>query len=422
MNKDRIQRVVDGLLMVYAFALPVTIVLSQTPAYLAAVLALAYAGRVRAPIRQAAPFLAGALLFALCAVGSVFWSIRPELTLAKSDRLLLLGLLVAVPWLGQVPGCDPHALARKLVLCFLAGATVQALMDVVSIPWSFAQASAAHDAMVQAGQLSKRALRPTLFDMGNMRDPQFYMVSLSLLIGWALYRRGPALPGWWWVATVLNTAAFVLQFKRGAWLAFLASTVIMALVAGKRKVLGVLVVLVALTLALPAVRERLMLLKDELRLRTGGRYALWTVIAPRMYEDYPTGIGWKAARHEDFTCYQVKIQPKLNHLHNNVLQMRLELGWPGLAVWSAWMLAFLGLMGGNFRRLRSDRLWAGLAYGMLGGYLALHLNGMVEYNFGDSEIYMLFIMLMALALLMRAAHPGERPAPGAATSSPLPPS
>lgn len=418
MNRARITEVMDYLLMAFAFFLPISIALTQAPAYLVSILALIVGARAVIHWKPLRPVLWMALGFALFAIASTMWSIRPGLTLSKLDRFLLLALLVAIPWCGGQASCGNEKWAARILICFLAGVTVQALMDLIQLPWHFLQATSAHDALVQAGELSRRARRPTLFDMGNMRDPQFYMVSLSLLTGWVLYRRARTVSAWWWVAMVLNAAAFILHFKRGAWLAFIASTVVMALLAGRRRVLVTLFLLVALALALPPVRDRLTLLKDELRLKTGGRYALWTEVAPNLFEAHPHGLGWKAARHEDFTQYKVKIQPKLNHLHDNILQIRLELGWPGVVIWGGWMLSALVLMVLNFRRGRGVGDGAGLAYGILGGFLALQLNGLVEYNFGDSEIYMLLIFLMAMALQMRMAD--EVPGPGSGSASPTP--
>ncbi len=266
------------------------------------------------------------------------------------------------------------------------------------MPWSYHQARNAHAALVEAGTITKALRPPTLFDMGNMRDPQMYMVSLSLLVGWLLYRKPGRRLGWWWLAAVLNTAAFVLHFKRGAWLAFLVSAGLLALAARRRRVMVMLLVAVACAFALPQVRQRMGLLRDEMRIKTGGRYVLWTRIAPPMLHDYPWGMGWKAVRHEDFTQYDQRIQPKLNHLHNNALQLRLELGWAGVAAWLAWMLTGLVVMWRILRTaVRQATPEAGLAYGLLGGFLALQLNGLVEYNFGDAEIFMLFNLLLGLA-------------------------
>ena len=254
--------------------------------------------------------------------------------------------------------------------------------------------------------------------MGNMRDPQMYMVSLSLLTGWILHRAAGSVTRWWWLALVLNASAFILHFKRGAWLAFVVSTVLMAVLAGRRRVLLILLLAVAGALAVPQVRDRLALLQEEFKLQTGGRYALWTEVAPRMMADHPMGIGWKAARHEDFTRYDKRIQPKLNHLHNNAWQVRLELGWAGLAVWLAWMGTALVMMWRNFRALDGHPAWSGLAYGVMGGFIALHLNGLVEYNFGDAEIFMLFNLLLGLTALMWTVRPASPAGPTAANPGP----
>ena len=421
MSTPRGEQWLAWCVMAHVALLPLSIALSQPFAFLAALLVAWLCWSQRSTPQPAHPVRWDMVAFAALAVASISWSIRPAQTADKLDRMILLGMIMAIPWLttrGQTPWSREGV--GRLVLLFIAGATVQAAVDVVRIPLAYHHALQIHDALVQAGERSARSLRPTWFDMGNMRDPQMYMVSLSLLVGWFLYRRSDGGLRWWWLATVLNGAAFVLHFKRGAWLAFLASAALMALAARRKRMLLILLLAVASALAVPQVRERLSLLKDELRLKTGGRYALWTEVGPRMMDEHPWGLGWKAARHEDFTRYTVRIQPKLNHLHNNALQMRLELGWPGLAAWLAWMVAGGVLMGRSYRRLAlcHDAL-AGVGYGVLGGYLALHFDGLVEYNFGDSEIFMLFNVLLGLAV---ALHGMDALAPRAVASAmPEPP-
>ena len=402
MTTPRTERWLAGCVLAHVTLLPISIALSQPFAFLAALLVTWLCWSQRGAPQSAHPLRWYMLAFAVLAVASLGWSIRPAQTADKLDRMLLLGMIMAIPWLttrGQTPWSREGL--WRLVILFVAGATVQAALDVVRIPMAYHYALQHHEALVQAGERSARALRPTLFDMGNMRDPQMYMVSLSLLVGWVLYRRSDGGLRWWWLAAALNGAAFVLHFKRGAWLAFLVSAALMALAARRRRLLLILLLAVASALAVPQVRERLSLLKDELRLKTGGRYALWTEVGPRMMDEHPWGLGWKAARHEDFTRYAVRIQPKLNHLHNNALQMRLELGWPGLVAWLTWMVAGGVLMGRSYWRLaqRHDAL-TGVGYGVLGGYLALHFNGLVEYNFGDAEIFMLFNVLLGLAVAL----------------------
>ena len=50
---------------------------------------------------------------------------------------------------------------------------------------------------------------------------------------------------------------------------------------------------------------------------------------------------------------------------------------------------------------------AGIALGVLGAFCAVMLNGVVEYNFGDAEIFMVLCFLMAMSALVhyRLARP-----------------
>lgn len=410
MTADRVRNGLRWIMMGYAAFLPVSIALSQPLAF--AMVPMVLWLYVKEPgSRPAQPMAWPALAFAAVALLSLAWSVRPGQTLAKMDRMLLLSVLFALPWLvNQARGATGPDLVGRLALCFVLGSSVQAALDLVTIPWSYHQALQQHEALRLAGELPARARAPSLFDQGNMRDPQMYMVALSLLLGWILYRRSTVGLRWWWMAAALNAVAFILHFKRGAWLAFLLSAAVLALVARRRRVVAFLVLAVLAALAIPQVRERLDLLRDEVRMKTGGRYALWTGVAPRMLEDYPWGMGWKAARHEDFMKYGVRIQPKLNHLHNNALQLRLELGWPGILAWAVWMGAGFVLMWKSYRASRGPP--AAWAYGILGGFLALHLNGLVEYNFGDAEIFMLFTLLLGLAAAQRNQMQATGTVPG----------
>jgi len=115
-------------------------------------------------------------------------------------------------------------------------------------------------------------------------------------------------------------------------------------------------------------------------------------------KDHPQGIGYGAATHEDFLKYARRIQPKLNHLHNNVVQIALELGWAGLGIWLYWMGKSFWIFLSGYRRTRgSDTEAAAVFLGVLAAFCGLMVNGLVEYNFGDSEILMVIGLLMGLA-------------------------
>jgi O-antigen ligase len=88
------------------------------------------------------------------------------------------------------------------------------------------------------------------------------------------------------------------------------------------------------------------------------------------------------------------------HMHNNFLQIAAERGLPGLALWLwlmlrlAWdaLVAYRGAAGAS-----TERGCEGLTVSMaaLGCWGALMVSGLFEYNFGDSEVLMLFLFLMS---------------------------
>ena len=121
-------------------------------------------------------------------------------------------------------------------------------------------------------------------------------------------------------------------------------------------------------------------------------------------------MGWKSVRHEDFVAVTDQVEPRLNHLHNNLLQIRLELGWFGLIAWTLWM----GAVGWQLYRAARAR-GAGtcgdgtLALGLLGAFTGLMINGLVEYNFGDSEVFLLMLFLIGLSAAACRARGGRVP-------------
>jgi O-antigen ligase len=79
------------------------------------------------------------------------------------------------------------------------------------------------------------------------------------------------------------------------------------------------------------------------------------------------------------------------HLHNVPLQIAAERGLPALAVW-IWFIATLVR---DFLRRRTSA-WPSLSNAGLAAIGAMLAAGLFEYNFGDSEFLMLFLVLVTL--------------------------
>jgi len=91
-----------------------------------------------------------------------------------------------------------------------------------------------------------------------------------------------------------------------------------------------------------------------------------------------------------------KVNP---HLHNNLLQIAAERGLPALAAW----LWFIVALCRDLLRRFSSGAQRPLAAAALAATVALLMAGLFEYNFGDSEVLMFFLIVVTLPAAADAA-------------------
>ena len=114
----------------------------------------------------------------------------------------------------------------------------------------------------------------------------------------------------------------------------------------------------------------------------------------RIIRDYPlTGVGPDMV----IQVYPGYLEPtavsqRNSHLHNVPLQIAAERGLPALVIW-CWFVATLLA---DFFRLRRTSPLPSLAAGGIACVVAMLAAGMFEYNFGDSEFLMLFLVIVTL--------------------------
>ena len=86
------------------------------------------------------------------------------------------------------------------------------------------------------------------------------------------------------------------------------------------------------------------------------------------------------------------VSQRNSHLHNVPLQIAAERGLPALGLW-CWFVATLFF---DFLRLRKTSSLPSIAASGVACVVAMIAAGMFEYNFGDSEFLMLFLVLITL--------------------------
>jgi O-antigen ligase len=227
--------------------------------------------------------------------------------------------------------------------------------------------------------------------------------------------------GWPTVATrtALSTAALVLASwallvsrTRNAWLGALAGLAAVALLRAPRLLWGLAgAVLLVLVLRPEPVMVRLTVTDASSR----DRYFMWQAgidmirdrpvfgQGPRMVESNYPAYRWPGAPN-----------PVTPHLHNNVLQIAAERGLPCLAWWLWWVAAAMG------DALREARRRAWTAVGSFALLAAVMVAGLFEYNFGDSEILMLLLIVCALPYALRRERGETEPAGPLPSAAPVP--
>jgi O-antigen ligase len=222
--------------------------------------------------------------------------------------------------------------------------------------------------------------------------------------------------------------ALLLTLTRASWAGFLLSALTVLLVGASRRTL-----LVAACVALPLVLAGLFVLQQKRQVglidardqSTTWRLMVWrdgTRILLSSPRHLLVGVGMDSLKRHwrEWGMFDQGRQP-WGHLHSTPLQIAFERGVPTLLVWLAWLFVYARTL---WRMLRRGSLesWVerGLVLGALGGLVGFVAGGLVHYNFGDSEVVMVFYFVMGLTLA--AERFGRLHADAQAASGPRVPS
>ncbi|MBM61812.1 MAG: hypothetical protein CL484_02550 [Acidobacteria bacterium] len=319
----------------------------------------------------APPFFGALLIYAAITLTSALFSLDPISSFSDSREILLF---LVVPLV--------YRLAR--------GRHAQTVATIVV---SVGAASAVFG-IVQYGILEYDNLgqRPS----GSMGHYMTYSGLLVLVIGLATARALFDTRERTWSVLVLPAliAALAVTLTRSNWVGAGAAIGILFLLKDIR-LLVVVPVLAALVLVLapPQITARAYSAFDLQDPTVRDRFAMARA-GVKIIKDYPlTGVGPDMVQ-EVYPDYRDAnaVQKENPHLHNVPLQIAAERGLPALTIW----IGFLGLVARDLiKRLRADKHHALSAAG-LAAVVGMLAGGLFEYNFGDSEFLMLFLVLITL--------------------------
>ena len=380
-----LERVTVALLLCFVASLQISIAAANI--LLALMMVCWIAQIVQERTRPAVPpfFWPLAAYAAVTLIVSVF-SLDPRTSLIDDKQLVLF---VIVPAVYQIARGERAAL-------------------VVDVIVSVGAASAAYG-IVQYGLLHYDNLgrRPE----GAMSHYMTYSGLLMLVICAAAARLIFGRRGRTWPALVMPAlvVALALTLGRSAWIgASIAIALLLALKDLKLTMLLPVFIAILFAIAPGTVTRRVMSIFDPQEPTNQDRLAM-IEIGARIIRDHPlTGVGPNMIPrvYEQYRP-DYAINPVNPHLHNVPLQVAAERGVPAALVWLGFVVSLLVALFRLFRTQsnastrsgpsppssRDDTVPTAAALAAVAAMLAA---GLFEYNFGDSEFLMLFLVLVTL--------------------------
>ena len=360
-------------LLLFAFVASLQFSIALANILLSAMLVCWVAMLIRDRRRPSAPafFLPLAAYGALTLVSSAF-SFDPTASFIDSKQLVLLAVVPAL-----------YDIAR--------GHKASTVIDViVSVG-----AAAAVFGIIQYGVLHYDNLgqRP----QGTLSHYMTYSGILMLVICASVARLVFGSRDRMWPALVMPAlvVALSLTFTRNAWIGACFAVGLLLILRNFRLV-ALLPVIVALLvfLAPQGLMNRLTSTFNAQDPANQDRFAM-IEIGARMVKDHPlTGVGPNMVpRLYERYRPDYAVNPVNPHLHNVPLQIAAERGLPAVAIWTWFIVALTVALFRLFRRQAQNRVMAATGLAAVAAMLAA---GLFEYNFGDSEFLMLFLVLVTL--------------------------
>jgi O-antigen ligase len=202
--------------------------------------------------------------------------------------------------------------------------------------------------------------------------------------------------------------ALLLTVTRASWLAFLLSAFVIVLAGASRRM-----VIVVAACALPVVLAGLFVLQRQ---RSVGFYdqqdqsITWRETVWRegfdLLKSKPRhlliGVGMDSIKNHwrEWGLFDNGRLP-VGHMHSTPLQLAVERGIPALLFWIAFIVVYALMLFRLARNMKfNDWIERGIVLGALGGLVGFIASGMVHYNFGDSEVVMIFYFIVGLSLVV----------------------
>ena len=251
--------------------------------------------------------------------------------------------------------------------------------------------------------LQKSFARSTGFFNSPQTFGNYILLVLPVVLGLSFYSNTRREKRWLQLSSLIILTAIIFSYTRGVWLGVIGGLIFMAILRSKKFLLSVLTAIIigSMFLAfLPSSKFTQRVVGTFKSGRpVGDRIFFWKG-SLRIIRDYPiTGLGW-----EGFGIVYPKYKPAKGrqlvcHAHNNFIDMAVDSGLLGLGIF-IWLLVTIYKVGFHIFKELEEGYFKGIAWGFLGSLTAFLIAGLSQYNFGDSEVVMLFYFLLGMVMVI----------------------
>lgn len=238
------------------------------------------------------------------------------------------------------------------------------------------------------------------------------VLQLVIALALGLFVSLPVKRSWLGILLIVALAGFsfalLLTVTRASWLGAIVSTLLILAMTIRRRTLIVIGLL-----AIPLVFAGLFMLQQKRNVRfidqkddsTTWRTTVWREGA-KLLVSQPrhllVGIGMDSIkrRWRQWGMFDGGRIP-WGHMHSNFLQIALERGVPALILWLGFLFVYARTLWRSVRS-RTERHWIerGILVGAFGGLTGFATSGLVHYNWGDSEVVMVFYAIVGMTCVV----------------------
>ncbi|MCC6276306.1 MAG: O-antigen ligase family protein [Oligoflexia bacterium] len=351
-------------------------------------------------------------------------------TLGAEVPIFLLIIFVAIG-LGQSPAVTDNATyfaalgsLRNLILLFFLAYGLQLLRNLNGLLFTLVAGATLvagygiwqHFTGIDLWRGDNRALVPINWGDKNLYSTvgffshhltfgHSYMMILCL--PWAAMILQKRRPWYWHLGIGLSFAviltSIICTYGRGVWIALAVALPIMALFASRRLFIFSLLLLSIVSGILmkvsPEFKERALSVFAQNYHSNEERKKLWQANV-QMFQDSPwLGVGYRQneALSQEYYKKMGIAEGMSGHAHSNYLEMLSTTGILGFGAYMLFILAFVLLTIRLYGSIPRTHYWHRVfALAALGAQIALHVGGLTQWNFGDSEVQHQYILWLAI--------------------------